>query len=475
MQKSEYDAVVIGSGPNGLAAGIKLQLQGLSVLLIEGKDTIGGGMRTRELTLPGFHHDVCSAIHPMAVSSPFFSQLPLDKFGLEWIFPEVAAAHPFDDGTAVGLYRSVAETAEGLGRDSGRYKDLMNPLVENWDKLVPDILSPLGIPSHPLLFAGFGLKAILPATTLANLYFKEEKTKGFWAGMAAHSIQPLSNLTTSAIGLVLLAAGHAKGWPLPRGGSQQLANSLSTYFQSLGGEIQTGWFVKDVNELPKSKVVVFDTAADQLATIAKDRLTPSFQNQLKKFRYGMGVFKLDWALSEPIPFKSEESKRAGTVHLGSGINEIAHSEYTASQGDISQHPYVLVAQQSVFDNTRAPEGKHTAWAYCHVPHGSTRDVTDLIEKQVERYAPGFQETILAKHSLNSIQMQEYNPNYVGGDINGGALDLKQLYTRPTVQLTPYRTSSKDIYICSSSAPPGGGVHGMCGYHAASRIIKDLFS
>lgn len=474
MLKSEYDVIVIGSGPNGLAAGIKLQLHGLSVLLIEGKDTIGGGMRTKELTLPGFHHDVCSAIHPMALSSPFFSQLPLDRFGLEWIFPEVAAAHPFDDGTAVGLYQSIEQTAQGLGLDRKSYTDLIGPLVENWDKLVPDILAPLGIPSHPFLFTGFGLKAILPATTLADFYFKEEKTKGFWAGMAAHSIQPLSNLTTSAIGLVLLAAGHAKGWPIPSGGSQQLANSLAGYFQSLGGEIETGWFVKDLNELPKSKAVVFDTSADQLSKIAKDRLSPSYQKQLKKFRYGMGVFKLDWALSDPIPFKSEVARRAGTVHLGSGIKEIARSEYESSKGIPSRSPYVLVAQQSVFDRTRAPDGKHTAWAYCHVPNGSMADMTTLIEKQIERYAPGFRDTILAKHTFNSLQMQEYNPNYVGGDINGGALDISQLFTRPTVQFTPYRTSSKEIYICSSSTPPGGGVHGMCGYHAANRVIKDLF-
>ena len=474
MQKSEYDVVVIGSGPNGLAASIQLQLRGLSVLLIEGRDTIGGGMRTKELTLPGFHHDVCSAIHPMAASSPFFSQLPLDRFGLDWIIPEVAAAHPFDDGTATGLFRSIERTASGLGLDRNSYRDLITPLAENWEKLVPDILAPLGIPSHPGLFTGFGLTAILPATTLANFYFKEEKTKGFWAGMAAHSIQPLSKLTTSAIGLVLLAAGHAKGWPIPKGGSQQLANSLARYFESLGGEIQTGWMIKTMDELPKAKAVVFDTSADQLLKIAKDRLTPSYQRQLKKFRYGMGIFKVDWALDGPIPFSSEVARNAGTVHLGSGIKEIAHSELQSSKGIHPDNPYVLVAQQSVFDPTRAPKGHHTAWAYCHVPNGSTVDMTAQIERQIERFAPGFRDTIIAKHTFNTAQIQEYNPNYVGGDINGGAMDLTQLFTRPTVQITPYRTSSKGIYICSSSTPPGGGVHGMCGYHAANRVLKDLF-
>jgi len=475
MQKSEYDIVVIGSGPNGLAAAIQLQLKGLSVLLVEGRETIGGGMRTKELTLPGFHHDVCSAIHPMAASSPFFSQLPLGNFGLEWIIPEVAAAHPFDDGTAVGLFRSIEQTADGLGLDRNSYRDLIGPLAENWEKLVPDILAPLGVPNHPLLFGGFGLKAILPATTLASLYFKEEKTKGFWAGMAAHSIQSLSKFTTSAIGLVLLAAGHSKGWPLPKGGSQQLANSLARYFESLGGEIQTGWMINTMDELPKAKAVIFDTSADQLLKIAKEHLSPSYQKQLRRFRYGMGVFKVDWALNAPIPFSSEVARKAGTVHLGSGIKDIGLSEHQSSRGVHPENPYVLVAQQSVFDPTRAPKGHHTAWAYCHVPNGSTVDMTAQIERQIERYAPGFRDTIIAKHTFNTTQIQAYNPNYIGGDINGGAMDLSQLFTRPAVQFTPYRTSSKEIYICSSSTPPGGGVHGMCGYHAANRVIKDLFN
>jgi phytoene dehydrogenase-like protein len=475
MLKSEYDVVVIGSGPNGLAASIQLQLHGLKVLMIEGRETIGGGMRTKELTLPGFHHDVCSAIHPMAASSPFFSQLPLGDFGLEWIFPEIAAAHPFDDGSALGLFRSIEQTARGLGKDQNTYLDLIGPLVENWEKLVPDILAPLGIPNNPLLFGKFGMKALLPATTLASLFFKEEKTKGFWAGMAAHSILPLSKLTTSAIGLVLLAAGHSKGWPLPKGGSQQLANALAKYFESLGGDIHTGWMIKSMDELPKAKAIVFDTSADQLLKIAGDRLTPSYQKQLKKFRYGMGVFKVDFALNEPIPFSSELVRNAGTVHLGSNVKDIGNSERQSANGHHPESPYVLVAQQSLFDATRAPKGHHTAWAYCHVPNGSTVDMTDRIERQIERYAPGFRDTIIAKHTFDTAQIQAYNPNYVGGDINGGALDLSQLFTRPTVQVTPYRTSTKGIYICSSSTPPGGGVHGMCGYHAANRVIKDLFN
>lgn len=475
MLKSEYDVVVIGSGPNGLSAAIRLQQQGLDVLVIEGKDSIGGGMRTKELTLPGFHHDVCSAIHPMALSSPFFSSLPLENFGLKWIFPEIAAAHPFDDGTAIGLYKNIEQTAQSLGLDQNSYRNLINPLVENWEKLVPDILAPLGLPSHPLLFTGFGLKALLPATQLADHFFKEEKTKGFWAGMAAHSILPLSKLTTSAIGLVLLAAGHAKGWPIPQGGSQQLANALGAYFQSLGGKIKTDWMVQELEELPKNKAVLFDTSPAQLSKIAKGRLSDSYQKQLEKFRYGMGVFKVDLALSEPIPFAAAEARNAGTVHLGSGIKEIALSERQSASGNHPESPYVLVAQQSLFDSYRAPEGMHTAWAYCHVPNGSTVDMTSTIEKQIERYAPGFRDTILARHTFNTSQLENYNPNYIGGDINGGALDLRQLFTRPAVQLVPYRTSAKGIYICSASTPPGGGVHGMCGFHAANRVLKDLFN
>jgi phytoene dehydrogenase-like protein len=473
LEKRDYDAIIIGSGPNGLAAAILMQQQGLSVLLIEGKNEIGGGLRTAELTLPGFKHDICSAVHPLAAASPYFETLPLAQHGLEYIYPEIAAAHPFDDGTAAVLLHSVEETAKLLGADEQAYLSLMKPVVKNWPLITADVLGPLHFPKHPLLMVQFGLPALTASTMLAKR-FKTKAGKGLIAGMAAHSIQPLSNLATSAIALVLMAQGHLKGWPVPKGGSQQIANALASYFTTIGGKIQTGFYVQSLDQLPSAHAVLFDVTPKQLLKIAGHKFSSLYKWQLERYRYGAGVFKIDWALDAPIPFKAEAVKRAGTVHIGNTFDEIADGEQLIWNGGHPDKPYVLLAQQSTIDNTRAPEGKHTAWAYCHVPNGSDKDMTGIIERQVERFAPGFRDIILAKHTFNTQQLEEYNPNYIGGDINGGVIDLGQLFTRPVLRASPYKTSAKGLYICSSSTPPGGGVHGMCGYYAAKRALKDIW-
>ncbi|MGS2741035.1 phytoene desaturase family protein [Sinomicrobium sp. M5D2P17] len=470
--QTEYDAIVVGSGPNGLAAAIKLQSEGLKVLLVEGKDTIGGGMRTMELTLPGFRHDVCSAIHPTAIASPYLSQLPLHEHGLEYILPEVDCAHPFDDGSAAHLERSVKRTANSLGSDKEVYLDVYGPFKKYWEQIAPDVLGPLSIPSHPVKMLKFGLKALQPATRFANR-FTTEKGRGLWAGMAAHSLQPLTNWTTSATALVLSVSGHMGGWPIAKGGSQSIANALASYFSSLGGTIQTGLYVRSLEQLPSARAVLLDVTPRQLLEIAGHKFSTVYRWQLKRYRYGMGVFKIDWALDGPIPFTAEICRKAGTVHLGNTMEEIVHSEREAGRGKLADKPFVLLAQQSLFDTTRAPKGKHTAWAYCHVPHGSAEDRTAVIENQVERFAPGFKDFILARNTMNTGEMQAYNPNYIGGDINGGLMDIRQLFTRPALRRSPYRTSAKGLYLCSSSTPPGGGVHGMCGYHAAIRVLKDM--
>lgn len=474
MTKQNYDAIIVGSGPNGLAAAITMQHAGLSVLLIEAKETIGGGLRTEELTLSGFKHDVCSAIHPMAAGSPFFQQLPLEQHGLEYIYPTIPAAHPFDDGSAAILSRSLEETAQLLGRDEGAYIRLIQPLMRDWPVLAPDMLGPLRFPKHPVTLAKFGLTALRSASFLSKR-FVTEKAKGLWAGMAAHAVQPLSNTASSAIALVLLVTGHLRGWPVPKSGSQSIANALSSYFVSLGGTIRTGFDVQNIDQLPASPAVLLDVAPRQLVKIAGQKFSSLYKWQLERYRYGMGVFKIDWALDEAIPFTAVECTQSGTVHIGNTFAEIAKSELQTFKGKISERPFILLAQQSLFDASRAPDGKHTAWAYCHVPNGSRADMTDAIEQQVERFAPGFRERILARHTMNTGQLQEYNSNYVGGDINGGVMDIRQLFTRPAIRYSPYRTPAKGIYICSSSTPPGGGVHGMCGYYAAKRALKDVFN
>lgn len=470
---TDYDAVIIGAGPNGLAAGITLLEAGLRVLLVEAKATIGGGMRTAELTLPGFKHDVCSAIHPMAKISPFFLGIDWTPYGLQFVNPPVAAAHPLDNGKAAALFPSLDQTASGLGNDALAYSKLLKETVHNFNTLKKDFLGPLQWPGDPLGLAGFGLKALQPATLLGKR-FSTPEARGLFAGMAAHGIQPLTNIASSAIALVLMAAGHISGWPIPIGGSQSIANAMGAHFRLLGGVIETNVEVKSLQQLPSSKAVLFDCTPRQLLQIAGHRFSSIYEWQLKRYRYGMGVFKIDWALDAPIPWRNEECRKAGTVHLGNTLEEISLNEARTAGGHHVDQPFVLLAQQSLFDTTRAPEGKHAAWAYCHVPSGSEKDMTAAIEKQVERFAPGFRERIIGRHIMNTRAIQEYNPNYIGGDINGGVQDIGQLFTRPALRWSPYRTSAKGLYICSSSTPPGGGVHGMCGYHAAKRVIKDLF-
>lgn len=469
----KHDAIVVGSGPNGLAAAITLQQAGLAVLLLEAKATVGGGMRTAELTLPGFQHDVCSAVHPMALESPLFASLPLARQGLEWIHPPVLAAQPFDDGTAAALHHGLADTVATLGPDAAAYRGLLEPLVARWPGIAADALGPLGWPKRPWDLARFGLKA-LPSARAGARRFAGRNARGLWAGMAAHTQQPFEKLTTSAVALSLLLVGHRGGWPLPRGGSQRLAEALAAHFVALGGEMRTGVRVTSLAELPETRAVLFDVTPRQLLQIAGPRFSAFYRWQLGRYRYGMGVFKVDWALAGPVPFAPEAARQAGTLHLGGTYEEVAESERRIWAGENPEKPFVLFVQPSRFDPTRAPAGQHTAWGYCHVPPGSTEDRTEAIERQVERFAPGFQRLILARHTMNSAQFEAYNANYVGGDINGGVIDLGQLFTRPALRFSPYRTSAKGLYLCSASTPPGGGVHGLCGWHAARRALRDVF-
>ncbi len=458
-QNSKYDAIVVGSGPNGLAAAITLAQAGQSVVVFEAKETIGGGSRSMELTLPGFIHDVCSAVHPLALDSSFFRSLPLESYGLEMIQPSAPLAHPLDDGTAVMLERSIEATATGLGIDAKAYRKLMTPLVANWDKIEGSMRAPLRpqIALHPFVRANFALKALHSAHGLAKSLFKGEQARALFAGMSAHSMMSLEQLSSATAGLLLGILGHTVGWPIPRGGSQKIVDALAA----------------SIDALPPARVILFDVTPRQLLRIAGDSLPNSYQRQLRRYRYGPGIFKIDYALEGPIPWKAEGCLRAGTVHIGGTLLEIAASEREVAQGEHPEKPYVLVAQQSLFDPTRAPEGKHTAWVYCHVPNGSTFDMTERIECQIERFAPGFRDRILARSTMTSLEVEHYNANYVGGDISGGAMDLRQYFTRPAIRLVPYTTPAKNIFICSSSTPPGGGVHGLCGYFAARAALRHL--
>ncbi|MEK6249311.1 MAG: NAD(P)/FAD-dependent oxidoreductase [Planctomycetales bacterium] len=468
-----YDAVVIGSGPNGLAAAITIARKGRSVLVLEAADTIGGGMRSAELTLPGFVHDVCSAIHPLGVASPFFKGAELEKHGLHWIHPEIPLAHPLSDGTAAIAYQSLDRTREEFGVDGDAYQRLVQPLVIHAEHLFKQVLGPLRIPHHPLLMAKFGWHGMRSANALAKSCFRQDRVQGLFAGMAAHSILPLDRSLTAAVGLMFCITAHSGGWPLPRGGSQQIAAAMQRRLKALGGEVTTGVEIKSLNDVPTSKAVFFDTSPQSLSAIAGDALPAGYRKKLDRFRYGPSVFKIDWALDGPIPWKSAACRLAGTVHVGGNFDEVAAAEQSAWSNEPAERPFVLVAQQSLHDDSRAPSGKQTGWAYCHVPRGCRFDMTERIEAQLERFAPGFRDLILKRHVMAPRDFQHYNANYVGGDITGGVMDLRQLFARPVLRLSPYCTPAKNLFLCSASTPPGAGVHGMCGMHAAQAALRGI--
>ena len=460
-----YDVVVVGSGPNGLAAGIRLAQAGCSVLLVEGSETIGGGARTAELTLPGFRHDTCSAIHPLGVASPFFKTLPLAKYGLEWIQPEFPLAHPLDDGSAIVLQGNLASASQ-------EWRKLFQPLADHWQSLADDFLAPLlRMPTHPLLMARFGYYGLRSAERLVGRW--SGRDRALFGGLAAHSFLPLDKIPSAAFGMVLGLMAHAVGWPMPRGGSQQISNALAAHFRSLGGVVQTNAPVKDLDQLLPARVYLLDVTPRQFIEIAGAKMPSSYKEKLSRYRYGPGVFKVDYALSSPIPWRSAECARAGTVHLGGTFDEIARAERQTWEGKLTERPFVLLAQQSLFDPTRAPTGKHVVWAYCHVPHGSTADASALIEAQIERFAPGFRDCILGRAIRNCADIERTNPNCVGGDVNGGAATLRQLVVRPVFSPNPYRTPIPGVFLCSASTPPGGGVHGMCGFHAAEAALREI--
>jgi phytoene dehydrogenase-like protein len=473
-EQRAYDAVVVGAGPNGLAAAIELSRAGKSVVVYEAAPTAGGGCRSAELTLPGYTHDVCSAIHPLALASPFFKSIPLTDLGVRFRHPSAPLAHPLDDGDAAVLERSVDETAEGLGGDAGVYRRLMGPLTRNVDKLIADILGPLRIPHHPFALARFGLPALRSAHGLARSRFEGRRARALLAGIAAHSTLSLRRPPTAAYGLLLGVIGHGVGWPTIEGGSQKLTDALVTHLQNLGGVVETDRSIASLSELPRAEAILFDLTPKQVLAIAGEELPSRYRRQLERYEHGPGIFKLDFALSEPIPWKADVCRRAGTVHLGGTLEEITASEDEVVSGDHPERPYALLAQQSIFDETRAPAGKHTAWVYCHVPSGSTVDMTDRVVAQIERFAPGFRDVIAATSTISPAEFEAYNANYIGGDITGGVQHFGQLFTRPTVRFDPYSTPNKKLYFCSSSSPPGGGVHGMCGHFAARSVLRRVF-
>jgi phytoene dehydrogenase-like protein len=471
---NQPDAIIIGSGPNGLAAAIHLQQKGLSTEIYEQAHEVGGASRSGEITLPGFVHDLGSAIHPLCMSSPFFKQLPLSEFGLEWIFPEIPYAHPFADGSAIAGYKDVEQTARQLGRDGNSYYRLMTKLVEDWPLLEGFVLNPFQIPRNLPELTSFGLKALLPAKAFSKWYFKEEKTRAYFYGSAAHSTLPLTNLASTSFGLVLGVIGHKYGWPYPRGGARSIPESLLAYYKSIGGKVHLNQNITHMGEMPRAKAYLFDLTPKQLLKIGGTDFTDSYRRRMSAYRYGLGIFKMDFALDGPVPFTNEACRKAGTIHLGFSTQEMEASVNNAFNDLISPRPYVILAQNSIFDSSRAPEGKHTVWAYCHVPNGSTTDMSPYIENQIEKAAPGFKKMILAKATHTTDQMEAFDPNLVGGDVNGGMQDIRQLFTRPIAKISPYNTSNKHIYICSASTPPGGGVHGMCGFNAAEKVLSDHF-
>jgi phytoene dehydrogenase-like protein len=469
---NQPDAIVIGSGPNGLAAAIEIARAGRRVLVLEAEPTIGGGVRSAELTLPGFVHDICSAVHPLAIASPFFRTLPLEAHGLRWVTPPLMLAHPLDEGTAATVAKSVDETAAQMGADGAAYRRVFGGMVEAWPQLEPAILGPvLRIPSHPFALARFGLSAIQPAAALARRRFSTPGARALFAGIAAHGMLPLDQRPTAAFGLVLGAAAHVAGWVFPRGGAQSLTDALAAYFRSLGGEIVTGQRIASVDDLPAARAVLCDLSPRPLLQIAGHKFPDWYRQKLEQYRYGCGVFKVDWALETPVPWRASACAQAGTVHVGGTLEEIERSEQEAWSGRAPERPFVLLAQPSRFDTTRAPADRQTVWGYCHVPRGSTEDMLPRIEAQIERFAPGFRERVLARSVMRPADVERHNANYVGGDIGAGVSDIPQLFLRPT-RLT-YSTPVRGLYICSASTPPGVGVHGMCGYFAARRALSDV--
>jgi len=467
-----FDAVIIGSGPNGLSAAIVLAQAGCKVLVLEAEPTIGGGTRSAELTLPGFVHDVCSAVHPLAAVSPFFKTLPLQKYGLELLQPPVMVAHPLDGGRAVAGLRSLDETANGLGRDAAAYRRLVGAVVENWSRLEGALLGPLAIPRHPFALARFGLHALRSVTSLASSRFHEPATRALLAGDGAHGMLPLDYELSAGVALTLASLCHVAGWPIAKGGSQAIADALAAHLRALGGEIVTNTRVTSLDDIPPARAVLCDLSPAPLLQIAGRRFTPAYRRRLEAYRYGVGVCKVDWALDAPIPWTAEACRHAGTVHVGGTLEEIARSERDAWTGRQTERPFVILSQPTLFDSSRAPAGKHTAWAYCHVPHGSPTSAADRIEQQIERFAPGFRERVLARAVMLPRDIQAHNANLVGGDIAAGVPDLAQFFTRPTWRM--YSTPAKGVYLCSASTPPGVGVHGMCGFFAARRALREVF-
>jgi phytoene dehydrogenase-like protein len=470
MKRTHYDAVVVGAGPNGLAAAIEMARAGRSTLLLEAEETIGGAARSASLTLPGFVHDIGAAIMPLAVASPFMRGLPLAEYGVEWCYPLAAVAHPLDGGTAVLLEGSVERTAAGLGVDEGRYQRVMKPLVADWEKLEGALLGPPRLPRYPLALARFGLLGMWPATVLSRTLYHGEAARALVAGLAAHSLLPLSQAATSAFALVLAITGHVVGWPFPRGGTQVLSSALGRYFESLGGEIVTGERVESLRDIPSARSILLDLTPRQVEQIAGDALPVRARRALRRYRYGPGVFKVDYALSGPVPWLSPSVAKAGTVHVGGTLTEVAAAENEVARGRHPERPFVLLAQQSLFDPSRAPSGKQTLWAYCHVPTGSRLDMTARIEAQIERFAPGFRDLVMARNVLTPGDLERLDSNLIGGDIVGGAQDIRQFIGRSLLSFSPYHIGAPGLFICSSSTPPGGGVHGMCGYHAARAAL-----
>jgi phytoene dehydrogenase-like protein len=467
----EFDAAVVGSGPNGLAAATLLAQHGLKVIVLEGANSFGGAVRSEALTLPGFIHDIGAAILPTSLASPFFSSLQLSRFGLQWITPPAALAHPFDDGTAAMLKHSITETALTLAEDSASYIRLIGPLASRWSELTHVLMGTMRLPQHPLVMMAFGWQALQSAGNVVSKHFSGNRASGFFAGMAAHSVVPLETVPSAAYGLVMLLAGHGVGWPVPAGGAGSITSSLIAHLETLGGKLISGYRVNTAADLPDAEAIFYDTSPRQLIGIYGDKLPGSYRKALGAYSYGPGVFKIDWALSGPVPWKAKDCSGAATVHLGGTFSEIAASESAPWHGRTAEKPFVILVQPSLFDPSRAPSGKHTAWAYCHVPNGCAYDMTAQIEKQVDRFAPGFMDLIIARHISTPATLESVNPNLVGGDIVGGAQTFGQMICRPVCRLVPYSVPIKGVFLCSASTPPGAGVHGMCGFHAASAYLK----